>query len=36
MKLLSEEYSRDINSMGVKKAIVALMENPNLIQAIRP
>lgn len=36
MKLLQEEYSRDINSMGVKKAIVALMENPNLIQAIKP
>ena len=36
MKLLAEEYSRDINSMGVKKAIVALTENPNLIQAIKP
>lgn len=36
MRLLSEEYSRDINSMGVKKAIVALVENPNLFQAIKP
>ncbi len=28
MKLLSEEYARDINSPGIKKAIEALMENP--------
>jgi len=35
MKLLSEEYARDINSQGVKKAIEALIESGGASSVIK-
>ena len=34
MRLLSEEYQKDVSSQNVKKTIRALYENPKLIQAL--